>query len=104
MAFSMHVNMNRCTGCGNCVVSCPVNALELYTLDPVTKEKIYRVVNGKSISLDVNMEYIQKGEIENTAAYIAWLLRATKGYGFKIVNPGGTAAWHKPNPSVSSPD
>jgi len=56
MAFSMHVNMNRCTGCGNCVVSCPVNALELYTLDPVTKEKIYRVVNGKSISLDVNME------------------------------------------------
>jgi formylmethanofuran dehydrogenase, subunit A (EC 1.2.99.5) len=39
------------------------------------------------------MEYIQKGEIENTAAYIAWLLKATKGYGIKIVNPGGTAAW-----------
>jgi len=56
MAFSMHVNLNRCTGCGNCVISCPVNALELYTLDPITKEKIYRVVNGKSISLDVNME------------------------------------------------
>ncbi|HNX17411.1 MAG TPA: 4Fe-4S dicluster domain-containing protein [Methanoregula sp.] len=56
MAFSMHVNVNRCTGCGNCVVSCPVNALELYTLDPVTKEKIYQVVNGKSISLDVKME------------------------------------------------
>ena len=56
MAFSMHVNLNRCTGCGNCVISCPVNALEMYTLDPVTKEKIYRVVNGKSISLDVNME------------------------------------------------
>jgi 4Fe-4S ferredoxin len=56
MAFSMHVNPNRCTGCGNCVVSCPVNALELYTIDPITKEKIYRVVNGKSISLDVNLE------------------------------------------------
>jgi 4Fe-4S ferredoxin len=56
MAFSVHVNMERCTGCGNCVVSCPVNALELYTLDPVTKEKIYHVLDGKSISLDVKME------------------------------------------------
>jgi len=33
-----------------------VNALELYTLDPVTKEKIYKVKNGISVSLDVNSE------------------------------------------------
>jgi formylmethanofuran dehydrogenase subunit A len=39
------------------------------------------------------MDYLRKGEVENTAAYIAWLLKATKGYGIKIVNPGGTAAW-----------
>jgi formylmethanofuran dehydrogenase subunit A len=39
------------------------------------------------------MEYLQRGEVENTAAYIAWLLKTTKGYGVKIVNPGGTAAW-----------
>ncbi|ABS55990.1 Amidohydrolase 3 [Methanoregula boonei 6A8] len=39
------------------------------------------------------MEYLKKGEIENTAAYIAWLIRATKGFGIKVVNPGGTAAW-----------
>ena len=39
------------------------------------------------------MDYLKKGEVENTAAYIAWLLRATKGYGVKVVNPGGTAAW-----------
>ena len=39
------------------------------------------------------MDYLKKGEIENTAAYIAWLLRTTKGYGVKVVNPGGTAAW-----------
>jgi formylmethanofuran dehydrogenase subunit A len=39
------------------------------------------------------MEYLKKGEVENTAAYIAWLLKTTKGYGVKVVNPGGTAAW-----------
>jgi formylmethanofuran dehydrogenase subunit A len=39
------------------------------------------------------MEYLRKGEVENTAAYIAWLLKVTKGYGIKLVNPGGTAAW-----------
>jgi 4Fe-4S ferredoxin len=56
MAFSVHVNIERCTGCGNCVASCPVNALELYTVDPVTNEKIYSVKDGKSVSLDINME------------------------------------------------
>ena len=39
------------------------------------------------------MDYLKKGEVGNTAAYIAWLLRATKGFGVKCVNPGGTAAW-----------
>lgn len=39
------------------------------------------------------MDYLKKGEVENTAAYIAWLLRVTKGFGVKCVNPGGTAAW-----------
>lgn len=57
MAFSVHVNMERCSGCNNCVVACPVNALELHVVDPaVTKEKIYVVENGAAISLDVNHE------------------------------------------------
>ncbi|MEN6610830.1 MAG: formylmethanofuran dehydrogenase subunit A [Methanoregulaceae archaeon] len=39
------------------------------------------------------MEYLKNKEVENTAAYIAWLLKVSKGYGVKVVNPGGTAAW-----------
>ncbi|MDD4126307.1 MAG: formylmethanofuran dehydrogenase subunit A [Methanomicrobium sp.] len=39
------------------------------------------------------LEYLKNKELENNAAYTAWLLRATKGIGIKCVNPGGTEAW-----------
>ena len=39
------------------------------------------------------LEYLKNNEVENTAAYISWLLRASKGYAVKVVNPGGTEAW-----------
>ncbi|UUX91566.1 formylmethanofuran dehydrogenase subunit A [Methanoplanus endosymbiosus] len=39
------------------------------------------------------MEYLKNNEIENTASYISWLLKVTKGYGIKCVNPGGSEAW-----------
>ncbi|MFA4861901.1 formylmethanofuran dehydrogenase subunit A [Methanoregula sp.] len=39
------------------------------------------------------LEYLKNHEVENTAAYISWILRQTKGYGIKCVNPGGTEAW-----------
>ena len=38
------------------MTACPVNALELFTLDPVTNEKIYQVQDGVSVSLDVKTE------------------------------------------------
>lgn len=38
-------------------------------------------------------EYIKNREIENNAAYVAWLLAATYGFAIKCVNPGGTEAW-----------
>ncbi|MFA5395471.1 MAG: 4Fe-4S binding protein [Methanomicrobiales archaeon] len=56
MAFALHINMERCTGCNACVVACPVNALELSVTDPVTDEKIYKVKNGRAVVLDVNHE------------------------------------------------
>lgn len=56
MAFSVHINMEQCTGCGNCVIACPVDALELHTVEPASKEKIYAVRNGKSVHLDVKAE------------------------------------------------
>ncbi len=39
------------------------------------------------------MEYIKSGDMDKLAAYIAWMLNATKGYGIKIVNAGGGEAW-----------
>jgi len=56
MAFAVHVNMNNCTGCNNCVVACPVDALELSTVDPVSTDKIYKVIGGKAIVLDADNE------------------------------------------------
>ncbi len=56
MAFALHVNMERCTGCNNCVVACPVNALELFTVNPASTNKIYKVINGDAVILDVKHE------------------------------------------------
>lgn len=39
------------------------------------------------------MEYIKRGETEKMDAFVAWMLKATKGLVIKLVNPGGTEAW-----------
>ena len=39
------------------------------------------------------MEYLSEGKIDECAAFVAWLLQATRGYAIKIVNPGGIEAW-----------
>ncbi|MBN1168137.1 MAG: formylmethanofuran dehydrogenase subunit A [Methanospirillaceae archaeon] len=38
-------------------------------------------------------EYLKNNEETNVNAYISWLLRVTKGYALKLVNPGGSEAW-----------
>jgi len=39
------------------------------------------------------LEYLRSRNYEECAAYVAWMMRATKGYAIKIVNPGGLEAW-----------
>lgn len=54
MAFRVHVNMKRCTGCGNCVNACPVNALEIHTSDRAMRERTHAVRNGQSVCVDLH--------------------------------------------------
>jgi formylmethanofuran dehydrogenase subunit A len=56
---------------------------------PIIDEGAYPVFGNNWFVL----EYLKNKEIENTAAYIAWLLETTKGCAVKVVNPGGTEAW-----------
>jgi formylmethanofuran dehydrogenase subunit A len=39
------------------------------------------------------MECVRDKDIPKLAAYVAWGLQAARGYGVKIVNPGGGEAW-----------
>jgi len=40
-----------------------------------------------------SLDALQKGNLEECAQYIAWMMDAVKGYAIKIVNPGGLEAW-----------
>ncbi|VUT27581.1 MAG: formylmethanofuran dehydrogenase subunit A [Candidatus Syntrophoarchaeum sp. GoM_oil] len=51
---------------------------------------------GALVLLDNNwmtLEYAGSGDHEKLAAYVSWMFDASKAYGIKIVNPGGTEAW-----------
>ncbi len=39
------------------------------------------------------LEYLRDGKIEECARHVAWVIKATKGYAIKVVNPGGLEAW-----------
>ena len=39
------------------------------------------------------MESIKAGDRDRLDAFVAWLLGAAKGYGMKVVNPGGVEVW-----------
>jgi len=39
------------------------------------------------------LEALRRGSVEECAAYVAWTMKATRGYVIKLVNPGGLEAW-----------
>jgi formylmethanofuran dehydrogenase subunit A len=39
------------------------------------------------------LEYLQKGDLDECARYVAWMMGTSKGYAIKIVNPGGLESW-----------
>ena len=39
------------------------------------------------------LEYLRKGDLEECAKYVAWMMGTSKGYAIKIVNPGGLESW-----------
>lgn len=39
------------------------------------------------------LEYLRDGNIEECARHVAWMIKTTKGYAIKLVNPGGLEAW-----------
>jgi formylmethanofuran dehydrogenase subunit A len=51
------------------------------------------------------LEFVRDNDIEKLAAYVNWILKATKGYAIKIVNPGGVEnwAWGKNCDNVDTP-
>ncbi len=39
------------------------------------------------------MDYVRENNMEKLAAYVAWGLLASRGFGIKVVNPGGGEMW-----------
>jgi len=39
------------------------------------------------------LEHLARGEIEECAIHVAWMMNSTRGYAIKIVNPGGLECW-----------
>lgn len=39
------------------------------------------------------LKYVRDGDHDRLKAFVAWLLRTTRGYAVKIVNPGGVENW-----------
>ena len=51
MAFAVHIIKEHCTSCINCVVACPVDAMELHATESVVTDFVCRVRNGNPSSL-----------------------------------------------------
>ena len=56
---------------------------------PILDKGIYILMGNNEFIL----KYLKAGEMEKVKRYVAWLLRSLKGYGIKLVNPGGVEQW-----------
>ncbi len=56
---------------------------------PIVDKLAYVLVDSNWIALDI----ISEGDIDKLVAYFAWLLKATKCYALKLVDPGSDVAW-----------
>jgi formylmethanofuran dehydrogenase subunit A len=59
-------------------------------------EDVSNLDNGALIVMGNNhfvMQYIADGRPDKARDYVAWLLGASRGYGIKVVNPGGVENW-----------
>jgi formylmethanofuran dehydrogenase subunit A len=61
----------------------------------------FLVLMGNNLPI---FELIRSGERDRVREAIAWYLRATGGYGIKLVNPGGVEMWKRDNGNVTSLD
>ena len=61
---------------------------ELYDT-PIVDKSAYPLFGNNYFVL----KYVREGDLEMLKAFIAWLMRATRGYAIKIVNPGGVESW-----------
>jgi len=39
------------------------------------------------------LKFLEQGEVEKAKSFVSWLLKSTKGYTIKIVNPCGVESW-----------
>ncbi|RLE67872.1 MAG: formylmethanofuran dehydrogenase subunit A [Thermoprotei archaeon] len=63
---------------------------------PIIDKMAFVLVDSNWIALDL----IQEGDLEKLCAYYAWLLKATKCYALKLVDPGSDVAWVYGKPSL----
>jgi formylmethanofuran dehydrogenase subunit A len=58
---------------------------------PIIDKGFFLLTGNHLFALDL----IRRGEKEQLRNFIAWLVRSCKGYGIKIVNPGGVELWKR---------
>ena len=56
---------------------------------PMVDKGVYLLMGNNEFIL----QYLKSGDLEKIKRYVAWLLHSLKGFGLKLVNPGGVEQW-----------